>query len=331
MGEAELASITARQSGCFTTAQAMAHGWTRWGVATAHASGRWRQLTKGAYVEQTVWDAMDKRARHLCEVQAALLTRQLSWHADRRSAVVAHGVPLLGKLPVRPQLVRQPLRATDRSSSRHERLTSLPDHETAVRRNLAVTSLARTVVDMARSESFESAIVVADAALRQGMPLEEAVGVARRCVGWPGGRRVATVLAFADGLAESALESLSRASMLRAGLPIPELQVEVWLHGRFLARVDALWRSCNLVGEPDGRIKYAQVEDFYAEKRRQEGLQDAGLEVVRWDWRTASNPAALEPLLRRAMERGRRNDLHPGVRFVPTSVADALRRQARAA
>lgn len=325
----DLRSLAAQQSGCFTTAQALSRGWTRWGVASAHRSGHWRQLTNGAYVEQSLWDAMDPPTQHLCAVHAALLTRRQAWHAGRRSAALAHELPLLGTLPVVPQLARQPLRSTDRSSSRHERLTALPDHDLAVRRNLPVTSLARTVIDLSRDESFVSGVVVADAALRQGVGLEQLVGVAERCRTWPGGPRALAVARFADGLAESPLESVSRVSMHERGLPPPELQVEVWHRGRLVARVDELWRDANLVGEPDGRSKYDSTESFYAEKRRQEHLVSVGLEVVRWDWRTAHNPPELERLIRRGMHRGRLNILDPDVRFVATTVGDALRRQPR--
>ncbi len=113
-----------------------------------------------------------------------------------------------------------------------------------------------------------------------------------RCASWPGAQRIPPLLALADGRSESALESLSRVSMHRAGLPMPELQVEVWVDDRFLARLDFLWRDANLVGESDGRLKYRSGADLYAEKRRQEELEDVGLLVIRWGWPEASTAAA---------------------------------------
>jgi len=323
----EIAPVAAVQGGCFTTAQAYAAGWSRQDIAAARRAGRWLQLTKGTYVDTTLWDAMTEIDRHLCTVHAALLTRASEWHAGRRSAALAHGLPLLGKLPMAPQLLRQPLRTTDRSSSRHHRLASLPDAETAVRRNLRVSGLARTVIDIAREESFESGVIVADGALGQGLTREELLAVADRCRRWPGGRRALRVANFADGLAESALESRSRVSLERCGLPPPELQVEIWLGQRFLGRADALWREANLIGEADGRGKYSSPDVLYAEKVRQEGFEDVGLVVVRWGWRTAANrDGELETKIRRGLERGRRSTLNPAVRFVPTTVEQALRR-----
>jgi hypothetical protein len=88
-----------------------------------------------------------------------------------------------------------------------------------------------------------------------------------------------------------------------------------------------LWRAYNLVGEPDGRSKYGAVGDFYDEKIREEDLEDVGLEVARWPWDVAWNPRGrLDAKLRRGMERGARNMLDPRVRFVPTTVQEALRR-----
>jgi hypothetical protein len=313
-------------SGAFTTADALSAGWTRYGIRLAP----WKQLTKGAWVTQSRWDAMDDRAQHLCLVQAALLTRGPGWQAARRSAAVAHDLPLLGRLPTVPQLARQPLRRTDRSSSRHHRLSTLPPEHTTVQRGLAVTSLARTVVDLAREESMESAVVVADAALRVGLSREELLAVAETCRSWPGGTRGLAVARFADGLAESPHESRSRVSIHRCGLPAPELQVAVWLGDLFLGIVDMLWRRFNLVGEADGRLKYTSPAVFYAEKIREERLVDAGLAVTRWSWADGANRnGELDRKIRSGLDRGFRQALDPRVRFVPTTVEQSVLRAAR--
>src|SRR5439155_5833445 len=112
-----------------------------------------------------------------------------------------------------------------------------------------------------------------------------------------------TVVGFADPRAETPLESISRVAFHQLGLPAPEPQVEIWHHGYFVARVDFLWRKQCLVGEADGKVKYANVEDLYAEKRREESLRDLGLEVVRWDWAAAYRPG---PDLQDSIERGLR-------------------------
>ena len=68
------------------------------------------------------------------------------------------------------------------------------------------------------------------------------------------------------------------------GLPTPEPQVEVWHCGVLLGRVDFLWRDQRTVGEAEGMSKYVEPAFLRSEKRRQEALEDVGLEVVRWSW-----------------------------------------------
>jgi hypothetical protein len=98
-----------------------------------------------------------------------------------------------------------------------------------------VTSVARTVADLARTVAFEPAVAVADAALNTVITepdrlatLQAALSAAiARSAGWPGSPDARRVLAFADGRSGSVGESRSRVVMHRAGLPRPVLQWEV--------------------------------------------------------------------------------------------------------
>lgn len=98
-------------------------------------------------------------------------------------------------------------------------------------------------------------------------------------------------MSFADGRAESVLESLSRVSISRAGLPMPELQVRFILPDGSEARVDMYWERWRLVGECDGLGKYGAAEGevavrrrLRAEKARQNGLEALGNTVRSWLW-----------------------------------------------
>ena len=86
-----------------------------------------------------------------------------------------------------------------------------------------------------------------------------------------------------DGRRESPLESQSWAYFLRNRIPLPKLQVEIvdeW--GDFVGRVDTLWSEARVIGEVDGRSKYATPDDVYREKRREDALRAMGFEVIRW-------------------------------------------------
>jgi hypothetical protein len=96
----------------------------------------------------------------------------------------------------------------------------LPDDEVCLIDGLAVTHAARTVVDIARSVPFESAICVADAALRRRRCTP---GQLRDCLTRmgpvPGSRRAARVLAFADGRSDSVGRAGAECSSTVSGCP----------------------------------------------------------------------------------------------------------------
>ena len=144
------------------------------------------------------------------------------------------------------------------------------------------TSLARTVVDVARRHPLRTGLVVADAALRRGMEPAAAAEVLSRSSRRPGARRAAEALRLGDGRAENPLESLGRWAVHELGLPVFEPQVEVRdEHGRFLARVDGAWKEERTVLELDGRGKYDRPGALIEEKQREDLLRDYGLQVGR--------------------------------------------------
>lgn len=321
--DAALLEIAVGQGGVFTVSQAKACGWTHHGVRSALAAESWRRLYPGVIVQAAWYARLDPETRHLVQLRGRLLHLDEGWHAARRTAALVHGLPIIGKPPAAPQLVRDKTVLSLRGSNRHERISTLPEHERD-HREVPVASLARTVADVARAECFRNAVVVADGALRSGADPQSLLHVATRCASWPGGAATRPVALFADGRAETPLESISRVAFHQLALPAPELQVEVWDSGDFVARVDFLWRRQHVVGEADGRVKYDEVEAFYREKRREERLRDLGFEVVRWDWAAAYRPGPeLAATVRRALARGALNTLAPGVSLVTTSLPAA--------
>lgn len=324
----------ATRLGPFSYNEVMAAGYRKADVDTALRRGAIVKLRQGVYVDPEVLAAAEGRDRHLLDLRADQAALGPAWHAARRSAAVVLGVPVIGRPPLVPQLLADEGLLTGSARSRHRRIAPLARSEQRVVEGIRVVSAARLVADIAREEPFRNAVVVADAVLGTGVPkaeLEQALARMRR---WPGVTRARQVVAFADGLSETPLESISRVAMHLLDLPAPELQVEVWLGGRLLGVVDNLWRQFNTVGEADGFGKYGDDEAsrhvmFRKEKVRQEWLEDVGLEVARWTWAEAWRPrGVLDVRLQRAFARGVQQQLDPRVRFVPTTVADRLRRTA---
>ncbi|MCW2668762.1 MAG: hypothetical protein JWO27_659 [Frankiales bacterium] len=309
---------TTSAGGLVTASEALAGGLTRADIARAVRQGRWLRLERGVFVPSETWEGLDARGRHLALAQARLLVLGPAWALARRTAVVGHGLSHLGVQPTVPQLLGAKGRAKARS--RHERIATLPVEDVALLEGFRATSLERTVVDVCRKETFRGAVVIADSALRSGADLAVACAVGGRCEGWPGGSGIAPVLRFADGRAETPLESISRVAMLWCGLPAPELQVEVYRGRQLLGRVDFLWRAYNLVGECDGLVKYTDTDTVVREKLREEGLTSHGLEVVRWNWDHAWRSEEMERRIRRGMAQGQGRQCDPELRFVSTTV-----------
>jgi hypothetical protein len=170
---------------------------------------------------------------------------------------------------------------------------------------LPVTTPARTVDDLARSLEFRPGVVAADSALHLKLVTKAELEPVRAvCSRWPDANRAAQVIAFADALSESVLESLARVVFRDCGLPPPELQV--WAGGaEVVGRVDFLWRRFRTVAEVDGRMKYANGMRAVRQLERDRQLRDAGYEVVRFTWKDITeNPRYVNAAVRVAFRRG---------------------------
>lgn len=171
---------------------------------------------------------------------------------------------------------------------------------------LPVTSLARTLVDCASSLPADRALVIADSGLRLGASPE---AVAAILADRPGARGVAqarTVLALADGRAQSPGETLTRWALHEHEVPAPELQLEVVTRrGHYF--LDLGWREWRLGLEFDGFVKYSgeygstAAEVVFAEKQRQDAIEDEGWRLIRITWQDLHHPAALADRLRHAL------------------------------
>jgi hypothetical protein len=165
--------------------------------------------------------------------------------------------------------------------------------------DLRVTTVARTIADLARTVPFEQAVVVGDGALRLGHTSRaELAEQLLRANGRPGCPAARRVIDFLDGRAESPGESRSRVVLCTAGLPTPELQPTILdVNGGFVARVDFLFPALGVIGEFDGMIKYRNNSRpgwpesiVIAEKLREDALRALGWAVVRWTWPDLDTP-----------------------------------------
>jgi hypothetical protein len=159
-----------------------------------------------------------------------------------------------------------------------------PEHLTRLY-TLAVTTAARTVIDLARTLPFAEGVVVADSALRDEKATKtELAKVLGTCPRWPGVKQARRVVEFADERAESPLESVARVVFAQFGLDPPELQSTIFTTNRAF-RVDFLWPEQKVVVEADGLLKYKHGRDAVNQFERDRHLRDAGYKVVHFTWK----------------------------------------------
>jgi hypothetical protein len=158
-----------------------------------------------------------------------------------------------------------------------------PDDVT-VHQGLPVTTPARTVVDLARHQSFRAGVVAADSVLRLRLCTPDQLRAAMEAWrGWPGTRRARRVVAFADARAASPLESISRVAFYDYGLPRPVLQAPVG----GAEEADFLWPAWRVIGAADGLSRCTDPDLLRQERLREDSLTRLGFTVFRWTWRDA--------------------------------------------
>lgn len=174
--------------------------------------------------------------------------------------------------------------------------------------SVGVTSLARTVFDIVRMLSPETATAAADAALRRVGSIpgsrqvddepvrllrEELFGMAQRSSGARGIVQAREIIAFADPRAEYPGESVSRLYLSWLGFAAPTLQLPVPSPHGGSYEVD--FAFARWLGEFDGEAKYTDAgmragrtldQVLLDEKRREDWIRGiTGLPIIRWQMR----------------------------------------------
>lgn len=263
--------------------------------------GRLLRVRPGVYLDADHWPE-DERGRHLSRAHAEL--------AAFPDGAISHGSagliwglyePFFTNWAADLPSITLPSQGRYRSRSRHahHRVTALPSHHVTRDANgYAVTSIARTAVDLVRDLDLPQALIVLDSAARR---LIEAMVVQPRrrdyadprlrraaieTIGKVAGetrshRAVRRVLPSVDPRRESPTESASVGHMYLAGLPIPQCQYLVVVNGQVFY-LDFYWEDLGVIGEVDGATKYAGEQGIIDEKEREQVLRDTGAGMVRW-------------------------------------------------
>lgn len=179
------------------------------------------------------------------------------------------------------------------------------------------TTPAWTAVEVARTLRRPRTLALLDAALRS-----RACTVAdlHRAVDEQKGRRgivrVRELLEYADGRAESPMESEARLVFIDGGLPTPELQFEIVDRWGDLWRTDFAWPEAKLVAEYDSMQWHATPEALRHDRMKMARLQECGYRVV---------PLVVDDVRRRPGELVGRIFTHlNAAQFLPASLPRAV-------
>lgn len=265
------------------------------------------RLRQGVYVERSAFEALSPEEQHIVRMRALAAVSDGPIVFSHFSAAVAHRLAVLrGRLDV--VHCTDPVRSARNRSGVVAHRYSVEPAEVVRLHDVLITSIGRTVVDVAGAAPFEEGVMVADAALRIGVPravLEAAVEAAgpRRAAS-----RIADVVGFAHPGADSAGESRGRVTMLRIGVEVPVLQQRFVLDDGSAVFADFGFPVARAAAEADGDAKYldpAMAPDgagavLLAEKRREDLLRALLSGLARFGWVQAGSTGLLRPILARA-------------------------------
>lgn len=270
------------------------------------------RVRRGVYVDSADWADREREARHFVRMQAVATSMRSAPVFSHQSAALVWGLPVVG-VPMQVQLI-----AAGRVGVRSRR--GIRWHNDAVRDDqiievggFLVTSLERTLVDLARACPFPAAVAALDVGIRtwidspimgraRGVEPERLSELVAAAAGRRGVRTARLAVEFADARSGSAGESVSRANLHLLGFPAPELQAAFPRYDGGVDIVDFDRPALGRFGEFDGRGKYlrdeytadAAIEDIVlAEKDREDRIRRHRPLGVRWGWDIARDPVKL--------------------------------------
>jgi hypothetical protein len=238
-------------------------------------SQRFRRIFRGVYADAALADTLELR----CQALMLLLPSDAVF--SHFTAAQLYGLPAeCGAIHV----------SASSPTTRPGPRMGLQFHESVPRAHrrkhcgLALTTPERTFVDLASLMSFVELVALGDALLRRRLAsiesLRDAVATAARRRGVCGARQALPFLR--DGV-DSPMETRLRLLLVSAGLPCPEVNVDIFdEHGHWFSRPDLVYRASRLAMEYEGDTHRTDKRQWRADMTRHEVLHDLGWTVLRF-------------------------------------------------
>ncbi|HET7304889.1 MAG TPA: hypothetical protein VFJ12_10125 [Segeticoccus sp.] len=149
------------------------------------------------------------------------------------------------------------------------------------RRGIRVTSPARTFLDLADRLNLVDLVILGDSLVKRRQCTPEALREAARAWRGRGARRARSAADLVRADVDSPQETRVRLLMVFAGLPEPEVNIELRdEYGAIQRRIDLGYRAFKLAIEYDGRQHVERQRSWGADILRREDLGDLGWRFV---------------------------------------------------
>ena len=278
------------------------------GLRRAAERGTAVRLRRGVYFNGP-WKTLSQNERYRLRCEAVVRGRKLPPVLSHQSAAAVLGLPTLDPWTSDVHVTIETATGGRSRDGIRKHIGVVPQASRIQVDGMLVTNVPRTIIDIAATGSFRSAVVAADFALRARAPLTSRAELSAEFDAmrpFNNMRRARRVLDFATDLSDSPGESLSRVVMHELGYPEPQLQAKFADRSGRDVFTDFYWPDFSVVGEFDGRAKYERKEylegftpeeKLWREKLREDDVRRHVRRFVRWGWTEAMNPAALRELL----------------------------------
>jgi hypothetical protein len=287
-----IAALAERQLDLVGRAQLMAIGVSARAIELRVASGRLRRVLRGVYtvsrrpLSQDGW------------CMAAALYAGAGAVVSHRSAAALWG--MLRGAPGRPEVTVPRERRQTRAVRFHS--GRIASDEITVLRDIPVTSVSRTVLDLATvSTPARVASAMAEAEVRRLTDRLSLPDLLERYPGRPGVAVIKAILRdrqVGTSRTRSELEAVLLEFVDQIGLPRPEMNVWLNVGGRWI-EADCVWRKHRLLAELDGQATHLTATAFVRDRARDRAVVAAGWRCIRITWRHFQHePRALEADLR---------------------------------
>ncbi len=249
-------------------------------LLTELRSGRLRRVQRGIYLPRRV------DATSLVLARAALLSSgTVDAVPSHQTAARVHHIAVPEGDRVQHVTVTRRQRRRNRADL-HFHTRSLGCGGVETREGVPVTSVSRTLADLATSLERLRAVWAMDDALRRRLCTKaEIIAVIEL---WRGGVSCVTArerLDEADGVAESILETAGRLVLRDRKVPLPIPQYQLWApDGTLVARLDGAYLREKVALEYDGADPHGLPEAVFRDRWRQNGLPELGWTVLRFTW-----------------------------------------------